>query len=41
MVSNLALFYLAAVLATFKKIGRFFPNSSGHPEREQGSCLLV
>ncbi len=26
MVSNLALFCLATYLATFKKIGRFFPN---------------
>jgi hypothetical protein len=26
MVSNLALFYLATYLATFQKIGRFFPN---------------
>jgi hypothetical protein len=26
MVSNLALFCLATVLATFKKIGHFFPN---------------
>jgi hypothetical protein len=26
MVSNLALFCLATVLATFQKIGQFFPN---------------
>ncbi len=26
MVSNLALFYLATYLATFQKIGQFFPN---------------
>jgi hypothetical protein len=26
MVSNLALFYFASYLATFKKIGQFFPN---------------
>jgi hypothetical protein len=26
MVSNLALFCLATYLATFKKIGQFFPN---------------
>jgi hypothetical protein len=32
MVSNLALFRLATVLATFQKIGRFFSKSSGHPD---------
>ncbi len=26
MVSNLALFYLATYLATFQKIGQYFPN---------------
>ena len=26
MVSNLALFYVATYLATFQKIGQFFPN---------------
>ncbi len=31
MVSNLALFCLATVLATFQKIGQFFYKSSGHP----------
>jgi len=30
----LALFGLAAVLATFQKIGQFFSNSYGHPGRK-------
>jgi hypothetical protein len=33
MVSNLALFCLATYLATFSKIGQFFPKSSFHPGR--------
>jgi len=33
MVSNLALFCLATVWATFQKIGQFFYKSSGHPAR--------
>ncbi len=31
MLSNLALFCLATVLATFRKIGQLFSKSSGHP----------
>jgi hypothetical protein len=33
MVSNLALFCLGTVLATFQKIGEFFSKSSGHPSQ--------
>ncbi len=33
MVSNLALFCLATVLATFQKNWAIFSKSSGHPER--------
>jgi hypothetical protein len=36
----LALFVLAAVLATFKKIGNFFPKSSGHPDGKLDSFEL-
>jgi hypothetical protein len=31
IVFNLAVFCLATYLATFQKIGQFFPKSSGHP----------
>jgi hypothetical protein len=31
MFCILALYGLATVLATFKRIGQFFPKSSGHP----------
>jgi hypothetical protein len=32
MVSNLALFGLATVSATFQNIGQFFAKASGHPD---------
>jgi hypothetical protein len=41
MVSNLALFCLATVLATFQKIGQFFSKSSDHPGDESHVVLVM
>ncbi len=41
MVSNLALFCLATVLATFKKNWVIFSKSSGHPVHFQPDLLFI
>jgi hypothetical protein len=41
MVCICALFGLATVLATFKKIGQFFSQSSGHPAFGQANFAMT
>jgi hypothetical protein len=41
MVSNMAIFCLVTVLATFQKIGQFFSKSSGHPELDRNNGNLL